>query len=293
MREGDSLFTLTDDPEEADYYLPPCGWQHGGSVKACEMADLAARHGKRLLIFFHHDSDEAIPIDGRPLVFRTSMYRSTKQDYEQAWPAWSCDVLRTYADGEVSCRGSLDRPVVGYCGYVDYRSALEWLSRTCRGGFSPGSKLRGSAVRSLRAASHIETHFILRRGFGGLSDAAQREVYGRNLLDCDYAIVARGQGNFSFRLYEAMSAAAIPVFIDTDCCLPFDDVIPYRDLFVWVPADEVHQVADHVLKFHARHDKVSLHEHRLQIRRVYEEYLEPLAFHRQLANRLTRVAGKS
>ena len=148
-------------------------------------------------------------------------------------------------------------------------------------------------MRALNASLDVQTRFILRRYFGGHSSPQHREEYARNLLDCDYALVARGNGNFSFRLYEAMSAAAIPVFIDTDCCLPFDDVIPYRELFVWVPAHDVHRVADYVTRFHGDHDAQSLLAHRLRIREVYDRYLEPLAFHRELADRLVRHATSS
>jgi hypothetical protein len=118
----------------------------------------------------------------------------------------------------------------------------------------------------------------------------EREQYARNMLTCDYALVARGRGNFSFRLYEAMSVGAIPVFIDTDCRLPFDDVIPYRQLFVWVPASDVSSIAGHVARFHAAHDADSLYAHRRRIRQIYDRYLEPLAFHRELA---LRMAGRA
>lgn len=110
------------------------------------------------------------------------------------------------------------------------------------------------------------------------------------MLACDYALVARGRGNFSFRLYEAMSAGAIPVFIDTDCRLPFDDRIPYRELFVYVPVQDVHCIGDYLLAFHARHDTDSLILHRQRIRMIFDQYLAPLAFHRRLSELLMHRA---
>ena len=163
------------------------------------------------------------------------------------------------------------------------------MQRTLRGQIAPWSKLRGEAVRTLQASPDIDTRFVLRRRFGGNAGVTEREEYARNMLACDYALVARGRGNFSFRLYEAMSAGAIPVFIDTDCRLPFDDVIAYRQLFVCVPASDLSSIADHVAQFHAAHDADSLYAHRRRIREVYDRYLEPLAFHRELA---LRMAGR-
>jgi len=279
------LFTLTDDPSSADYFLPPCGWQDGGSPRALRMADLAARHGRPLLVFFNSDFEEPIPL-GDALIFRTSITAATARPNERAWPAWTCDVLRTYGTGRVEPRARSVRPTVGYCGYLDYRNVIERVQRTLRGQLAPWSRLRGEAVRALAASPEIDSRFILRRRFGGNAGAEEREEYARNMLACDYALVARGRGNFSFRLYEALSAGAIPVYIDTDGRLPFDDVIPYRELFVWVSAREVRDVAEHIQRFHSRHDASSLFLHRCRLRQVFDDYLAPTAFHRHVARLL-------
>jgi hypothetical protein len=285
LRQGRALFTLTESLEHADYFLPPSGWQQGGSPQAFRMADLARRHGKPLLVFFCSDSAEDVPLDNA-IVYRTSMNRSTRKPHEHAWPIWSCDILRSYGDGSVVERRWTPRPSIGYCGYVDYRNHFEWAHRRLRGRISPSMRLRGNAVRALLASPAIEPRMILRRCFGGAATAHEREEFARNLLSSDYALVARGNGNFSFRLYEAMSAGTIPVFLDTDCCLPFDDVLPYRDLFVWVPAHDVSRVADYVTEYHSRLDDNSFNERRRSIRDIYDRYLSPLGFHRELAARL-------
>ena len=89
-----------------------------------------------------------------------------------------------------------------------------------------------------------------------------------------------------------MSAGTIPVFLDTDCCLPFDDRIPYRELFVWVPAADVSRIADYVLDYHSRLDERSFNERRRSIRDVYDSFLSPLGFHRELAARLAAAVPR-
>jgi len=285
MREGSTLFTVTESPDEADCFLPPSGWQEGGSPQAVRMAELARRHGKPLLVFFCSDSFEEVPLDVA-IIYRTSMNRSTKKTNEHSWPIWTCDILRSYGGGTVADRRCTSRPTVGYCGYIDYRNPFEWAQRRLRGQISASMTLRGDAVRALLASPAIETRIIQRRRFGGAATLREREEFARNLLSSDYALVARGNGNFSFRLYEAMSAGTIPVFLDTDCCLPFDDVIPYRDLFVWVPAHDVSRIADYVTAYHSQLDDRSFNERRRSIRDIYDRYLSPLGFHRELAARL-------
>jgi len=285
LTHGKGLFTLTDDPASADFFLPPCGWQDGGSPQALRMADLAAQYGRPMVVFYNSDFEGLIPIDNA-LIFRTSITAANARPNEHAWPAWTCDVLRTYGTGRVEARAKSSRPKVGYCGYIDYRNVVERAQRTLRRQIAPWSKLRGEAVRTLAAAPDINTRFVLRRRFAGNANAMEREEYARNMLACDYALVARGRGNFSYRLYEAMSAGAIPVFIDTDCRLPFDDVIPYRELFVYVPAQDVHGIVDYVLEFHSKHETDSLIMHRQRIRAFFDEHLAPLAFHRRLSKLL-------
>jgi len=288
LTHGNGLFTLTDDPASADFFLPPCGWQDGGSPQALRMADLAARHGRPLVVFYNSDFEKPIPVDNA-LIFRTSITAANARPNEQAWPAWTCDVLRTYGTGRVEPRVKSSRPTVGYCGYIDYRNVIERVQRTLRRQIAPWSTLRGEAVRALEGSPDIDTRFVLRRRFGGNANAMERQEYARNMLACDYALVARGRGNFSFRLYEAMSAGAIPVFIDTDCRLPFEDVIPYRELFVWVPASDASSITDYVARFHQRHNDSSLFEHRCRVRQVFDDYLSPIAFHRQVSGRLAQA----
>ena len=290
LKHGKELFTLTEDAASADFFLPPCGWQDGGSVQAFRMADLAARHGRPLVVFYNSDFEKPIPLSDA-MIFRTSITAANALPNEQAWPAWTCDVLRTYGAGQVEPRTKSSRPTIGYCGYVDYRNVVERVQRTLRSRVASWSKLRGDAVRALAASREIDSRFILRRRFGGHAGPTEREEYAQNMLACDYALVVRGRGNFSFRLYEAMSAAVIPVFIDTDCRLPFDNVIPYRELFVWIPVHDIQRISEYVLAFHSRHDADSLIAHRQRMRAVFDEYIAPMGFHSRVSQLLSSKVG--
>lgn len=71
-----------------------------------------------------------------------------------------------------------------------------------------------------------------------------------NLRDSDYVVCIRGAGNFSVRFYEALAMGRIPIFINTDCALPFDKEINWKKHVVWVEYKERNQVAQKVKKFH-------------------------------------------
>ena len=120
-----------------------------------------------------------------------------------------------------------------------------------------GIYLRKLAMSHLNASRRVETSFIVRDAyFGGNLDlkGRVRTEYIRNILDSDYVLCVRGNGNFSFRFFETMSLGRTPVLIDTDCVLPFDFVHDYKSLCVIVPEDKVHQVAQRVAEFHACFD---------------------------------------
>ena len=54
----------------------------------------------------------------------------------------------------------------------------------------------------------------------------------RNILSSDYTLCFRGSGNYSLRFYETLCLGRIPLFINTDCKLPFEDEINWRDMFM-------------------------------------------------------------
>ncbi len=59
-----------------------------------------------------------------------------------------------------------------------------------------------------------------------------RQEYVHSMMESDYILCARGAGNFSRRLYEALSCGRIPVFVDTDCVLPYQSEINWKEYFV-------------------------------------------------------------
>jgi hypothetical protein len=100
----------------------------------------------------------------------------------------------------------------------------------------------------------------------------------QNLLESDYVLCARGYGNFSHRLYEALACGRIPLFIDTDCVLPFDFAIDWKRFGVWVDQVDLRSVADRVAEFHASISGEEFEELQVACRRLWEEWLSPEAF---------------
>jgi hypothetical protein len=280
---------------------------------AREFVARAAGASKPCVIFCYGDFDEPLAFPDA-IVYRTTLYRTRRQVNERAMPAWCVDLLQAESGGELTLRPKRTKPVVSFCGQVppftyDSSSVRErlWRLRLQGNRFrqglvsdrqlaaalelarsEPGYAARKRALDYLAADPRIETNFILRHAyFGGAvrrgsfdlaSGQRVRREYTRNIVESDYVLCARGGGNFSFRLYETLSLGRIPVFVDTDCVLPEEGDIHWRDYVVWVKETELAQIGDKVLEFHAGLSEPQFHELQKNCRSLWETRLSPQGF---------------
>lgn len=295
--EGKAIFTMTS-LEDAEIAVLPIAWEH--ALLDDESLELAERFiafmreaGKPVVIFFHHDSVAPVSCEGAT-VFRTSLLASRRNASEFVIPSWSEDFVERYTGSSLPLREKAEKPRVGFCGYAGrpdsrardplrktaYRIRHPLASRTPK-----GLQVRSRALRWLSGSALVETNFLLRAEFlGGIQvgNAADfnriRREYVENMIDSDYILCARGGGNFSYRLYETLSCGRIPVFVNTDCCLPFEDVIDWRSLCVWVEEKDLRHIAERVATHYAGLTDQQFREHQKQCRRIWEDYLSPLGF---------------
>jgi len=102
---------------EAHVALLPGDWSAAHKDVAMALAREAQELGKRVLIFFNHDSTEEIPIENS-VIFRTSFYRSTRKLNEFSVPGWSVDFLDRYLGGQLPIRQKPSKPTISFCGLV-------------------------------------------------------------------------------------------------------------------------------------------------------------------------------
>ena len=288
INAGNDLFELSS-REECDVFVLPFDYSFDKRFESVirEFIKEAKSFEKKVLLFYNADDDTSIELEN-VIVFRTSFYLSKKRTYEYAFPGWSVDFLKAYSQGTLPETKHTDKPSVSYCGYVDYvdESWKIWLNNLFgRKKSKPWERLRGRAVRNVLQSSKVKAQFLIRDGFwaSGVADKkAARQEYAENMMSADYAICCRGGGNFSYRLYEVMSLGKIPVFINTDCVLPWMDEISWREIMVWVELDELDSLDQKVWHFHHLHQD-RLGQIQQNIRNTYESHLSPVGFFSKLA----------
>lgn len=92
-----------------------------------------------------------------------------------------------------------------------------------------------------------------------------------------YGLSVRGWGNWDYRFYELMARGRIPVHINTDDELLFEDIINWGDLIVRV--DNLNELKTKVEEFHSQFtDDKSVRHHLKRIVNTYHSYLSFPAF---------------
>jgi hypothetical protein len=296
---GDTLFEMAPSIASASLAVLPAPWEkirHNVAWRGLseQFIDEARRAGKETVIFFWDDSSEPVAVN-RSLVFRTSLHRSHQRPGEFAMPAWSEDVVAKYMGGHLPLREKRHRPVVGFSGFGRIRwtwKNMLHLGASKLGFRNPeafvGHRLRGRGLGFLKKSRDVETNFIIRDAFYGEAFQVEagnlalvqrfRQEFVQNLMESDYILCVRGNGNFSYRLYETLSCGRIPVFIDTDCVLPYDFAIDWKDYCVWVELQELPHIGEKVAEFHARLSPGDFKELQLRCRDFWQQWLSPEGF---------------
>jgi hypothetical protein len=148
----------------------------------------------------------------------------------------------------------------------------------------PGDHPRTAALLAVDRDRRLESNFLLRSTFwaGAIGDYSSlleaRLEYVRNIQESDYTLCVRGGGNFSYRLYETLSMGRIPLFVDTDCVLPLDFDIDWREYCLWVDEADIDRIGDRVLEFHESLDDAEFAERQRACRRLWETHISPQGF---------------
>jgi hypothetical protein len=298
--------------QEADVCILPKVWNYylrSDKVGlAVAFARRAAEFGKEVVVWNGGDLEAVVPIPNAVTFFH-GPHRSLKRAYRKTFaiPQFKEDWLQIYYQGKEQPRPWKPIPSVGFCGL-----ASSWNCRTLargvytklhhayhKAGFAryvppslpPPVLLRMKILRRLAAESRLQTNFIIRDRYrGGIQGAdttnsqakAKLEFVG-NIWENDYTVCVRGVGNFSARFYETLCLGRIPIFVNTDCVLPYDFKFNYKDYCVWIEEDEIGQLPQRLLDFHSRLSPVAFLDLQHRCRQLWEDYLSVDGFYRHFA----------
>jgi hypothetical protein len=249
----------------------------------------ARSEGKLTLAIEAGDSSNRLPVRF-DVVLRHSIDRRKKLPGEYCLPGWFDAHQAAGRSTTPLARSRGPRPVVGFCGQgaqgpISPRRRLRGIYDAvtfCRGRGAYGVDpylLRRKVLNKLEDSDAICCNFVIRdRFFAGIGYSNAKEEYAANMTQSDYVLCVRGYGNFSFRLYDALSNGRIPVLVDTDCVLPFDNCIDYSSIFPvvkWSALSELPRRISAHFNQYSSEQWIMLQE---QMGLFYREWLSPKGF---------------
>jgi len=254
-------------------------------------------HQKKLIVFQNGDYTANIPVPGL-IIVQPSAYKSRNGELEQnlfSISPFISDFVKLYCQGQQDIRQKQKKPVVGFCGqaagnYVDsvkryslFLSRQIFFKLRILNNEPPPfetTTFRKKVLSHIKSEPQITTNYLLRRKYRAGYTVPKKDPYHptrlefvKNILDSDYTVCIRGGGNFSVRFYEALALGRIPIFINTDCVLPYDNILNYKDFCVWVEKDEIKFIGEKVLSFHNSLSQSQFIEVQKMCRNIWLEYL--------------------
>jgi hypothetical protein len=163
---------------------------------------------KKYIIFFHNDYYGNFEFPNNVIIFRASLLKSKKKHNEYIYPVSWVHYNRQLPYLNESVKGL--KPKVGFCGSITtHTERKKWLEKLCD-------------------SNLLECDFIYKIGFAtGSFDELLKNLYNNEFCFCP-----RGTGNFSLRFYETLCYGRIPVILDTDTILPFENEINWNEIIV-------------------------------------------------------------
>lgn len=308
-------FNYTDDISRASILILPYAinlYLASGNLDRLAAYDrLCADHGIRAYGFVTGDWGRMFPDFEHITYFRLGGFRSQLNHRNLGFPFSLSDHFgRLYGEKQIKPRGKRDKPIIGFCGHAslshfkrlkenlkvireNVTRALHNPTREDWEPIFPSAYRRATLLMKLERSDRVKTNFVYREHYrAGARTDHEREVttkeYYDNILESDYVLCMRGGGNFSVRLYETLMMGRIPVFINTDCLLPFPDHIAWKEHVVWVEWKDRDLIEDSILNFHDTLNDDQFVELQLRNRRLWEETLSVKGIYRFLAGQASQ-----
>ncbi len=228
--------------------------------------------------------------------FRMGGFKSKLSKNNKGLPVSLSDHFeRLYQQTEITPRKKQNLPLVGFCGHASLgfskrikeqlkflrENGKRFLRNPMRTDYEPlfsSAYERAKLLLAFEASDAIKTNFIYRENYrGGAVTEPQRQQttieYYDNIKNSDYVVCVRGAGNFSVRLYETLMMGRIPIFVNTDCLLPFEDRINWKKHVVWVEWKDRKKIAQMVADFHTQVTPEEFVNLQMQNRKLWKETL--------------------
>lgn len=295
--------------EVSDMVVAPTDIQylflHGKRKEFFKISEETKSAGKKILVFTGSDYGKTL-LDEHIIQVRLGGFKSKMNQNTFIMPPFIEDpyILLNKKYSAISKGGN---PSIGFVGHSNGSfvkllkefvlflrgnvKRLIGLEKTDLQSFYPSSRRRFNYLEILEKAPEVGSNFIYRQQYraGAVSKEDKKRTsvaFYQNMYDNLYTFCLRGTGNFSVRLYETLAMGRIPVLVNTDCKLPFDTLINWKQHALIIHESDVKELPKCLLQFHKQHSEEALKSMQDKNRQLWQDYFQKESYFNALINQL-------
>ena len=310
----DIPFNLVDNISQSDFFLLPLCWNYylerDQTHLVLDLIQTAQNNNKKILIFVLGDYYYKLPKSTNIIGLYTSPYQSRQNIKTIPLPVIVRDPLPMLDKIKISLSNFNTQPTIGFCGQTDpnlvissikmiklaYQNFKYFVNFTNKytGPMIPPTYLRKQVLDILERSNKVHSEFIRRLRYQGVvkkkgySLEQLRKDFYHNIEKTGYTICIRGTGNFSARFYETLALGRIPIFINTNSILPFNDIIEWKKHIIWIEQNEISNIIKIIIDFHNNLTQDSFKKIQMSNRKLWENYFSFPGFTHQLISYLKK-----
>ncbi|MCB9816296.1 exostosin family protein [Candidatus Nomurabacteria bacterium] len=293
----------------ADYMMIPHSYfsiKDPSGTYLKEAGLFAQQHRLKTIIFAYGDTHDDILFDNATIL-RTAKYRSRLVKDEFIIAPFVEDLGERYGVEPIS-KAAL--PTVGFAGMTHLPTTtaeMKYRLRLLRSFLNElfgkreqyerqGLYFRRKILSVLSKTNAINLRVQKRKSYSASKSTIQgdpkvlRQQFIDSIKNSHLPLVVRGDGNFSLRFFEVLSLGRVPLFVDTDTPLPFEDEINYDAFILRVDYNDIEKIPEIVNDFWERTSEEKFVEMQQKARQAFEHYLRADAFYKTLFSHL--ASGK-
>lgn len=301
--------------EDANFLILPYSWEYYYKNKLFkQLEDIIStteKYNLKLIAITHGDYGYT-PYTSQAITFRSGGYKTKNNNNQFLIPSFLQDPLKLYYDEKLCIRKKQIYPSIGFCGKANRNLSTFFMDVTkmvihnlkyelfvykeeSQIIIPTPNLIRVKALKTIEKSSFIISNFVKRQKFfNGLPSNYSLEQQHINILEfyenirnSDYTLCMRGAGNFSIRFCQVLAMGRIPVFINTDCNLPFDTIIPWREIIPWIEYNELHELPEKIADFHKKLSPRDFREKQFRMRKIWKTYFTKDGFFGNLNSLVT------
>lgn len=308
----EEFYEVVSSPEEADFLALSISVEYLFQIdqKAYykHYLELAKQNNKKLLVFTSGDFGKTI-YDENVITIRLGGFKSKLAGATFIMSPFFEDPIVKH-NLKFYTLNKIEKPTIGFVGHSS-KGFIKWLKEflifnklnfkrligknaTDFQTFYPSSIKRYQFLQKIENLQSIEANFIHRQKYraGSVSQNDRLKTtleFFNNIQGNFFTFCMRGGGNFSVRFYETLALGRIPVVVDTDLKLPFQETIDWNKHCVLVKED-FSDFEKQVLNFYNSISQDDFTQLQLENRKIWENYFTKegyfVSLHTQLQKKL-------